>query len=1559
MGVKKQFSLFVLYLFFWQTPSIVAQSQARVEKRADQAFSQQKYAEALPDYRQLLAKDPQNPKLNFCYGVCVFEVVQHFEAAKYFDVAIGLKQIPDPLLYYYRARIYQEQYFFTQAILTYQTYQKLTLDQKAALNVRSHIEECERAQMEIKQFSQLPLLSVASTSNLKFYNVFPFDPEDFSFYEAPEVHRKNNAKHQHVPVYAYKRGMKYRILASYGPKGEQLDLYLQRKDVANNWAEPVLINGGVNGLVSDESFGFYDATTKTLYFTSTANSIGASDLYMASYDLNANIASNIERMPYPYSSPVDDLFYVTDPAQQRAYFATTRQAKVGQYEIYTLELDQPVQLCFVFSGHFYNDLEPLSKTVSLRFKSLNSQEAFGPYVSDSDGNYTVALPSSGDFELEISVSGASKVYTTRFGIPKLAPGKGLQQVLRYGTDDYGQEKWQVLNQIFESEPTEQLASLAKLQLDVAKGNLLQTSTQLSSSASTQTNLAASWGIATQDTATFVSILTDSLLAAEVSLENQVRLMDLLRHDFEKQLNARESLLAELSTLLLNSDSQDQKLEVLNTLNEVEDKLGFIKRWIAINQAANIPDLILLDTLQQLNESNQLLLHMGDTLLLLERWQERQVAIQQYLQIAAFDGASAIAAAQLEQQLRLEQIIKEEATNKEQQRQLTQQINKLQADQALLSKKEQAQTKLEMEALQVNLADVSAHAEQLRILRESQAKEVEIYDQDQLKALYLKESENQSLPKVDFQVTYDELLAQYAQQGALSEQLKADVHSNTMENGNLSSTVQSSTKEQTIPETTIPEPSIEEPIIQETTNLEPSIEEASIQETTIPEPSIEEASIPETTVPETSIEEASIPETTIPEPSIEEASIQETTILEPSIEEASIQETAVPEPSIEELTIQETTILEPSIEELTTQETTILKPSIEEASIPETTILEPSIEELTIQETTIPEPSIEEASIPETTNPEPSIEEASIPETTIPKPSIVEAFIQETTNLESSISAPETSYPKNEKIKPEHTNLTQQVNEFTQQFEALSNLNDLDINQLPVLERVGLSNEELDTLALALTLPSFKNNAPQVLANNMLTTEAEIQGYINYLAERRAFEQTKEELLQNQIAIRALEENYEPQAQQKLLDLLVSQTALLAQLSNQKQNLLQVENQAQLEALMLDNYKPEVTTLASMGQTALGQVSSKPTTTFQRQQIPTNLAPLPVGLPCPEGLVFRVQVGAFRKPVPAARFREFTPVDGQVLANGLTVYMAGYFQSSTEALQQQKLIRSLGYTDAFVVAYQNCTRLSLAQGRALEKQVVTATTNMTTQSSHFAGPGQGLYYSVQVGVYNRPLTSEAQLGLNELIEARTAKGQYRYASGKFTNIQEAKIRQQQAVGKGITDAFIVAYYDGKRIDLAQAKLLSQSGIQFETFQTVQPQQVFTAQLQQQIQTLQIPEMKKVILPDPISRYEIRCSDCPSELSRYNRVGIFIYDDQKELIISAVQKESQWDLVQQMYLKEMRKRNASLKGATQTLLLEQRNLDGAFMDWILRQHNGYELFKDEQGQLQLRYILPLQE
>jgi hypothetical protein len=234
--------------------------------------------------------------------------------------------------------------------------------------------------------------------------------------------------------------------------------------------------------------------------------------------------------------------------------------------------------------------------------------------------------------------------------------------------------------------------------------------------------------------------------------------------------------------------------------------------------------------------------------------------------------------------------------------------------------------------------------------------------------------------------------------------------------------------------------------------------------------------------------------------------------------------------------------------------------------------------------------------------------------------------------------------------------------------------------------------------------------------------------------------------------------------------------------------------------------------------------------------------IPVGVKAPTGLVYRVQVGAFAKPIPEALFKEFSPVTGEKLDNGITRYLAGYFGNRQKVLDAQQDIRALGYKDAFVVAYCDGKRISMAEARQLEEQglckpmrqdsiVMEVIQNTIAQlpadtiakykaepkvSDYNKAPGavtaiaieeiKGLFYTVQVGVYNRPATKEQLHDINPLVTRRLENGQIRYSTGTFRSVDEARPKKAEAVEKGVSDAFITAYFNGERISLQEAKNL---------------------------------------------------------------------------------------------------------------------------------------------------------
>ncbi|MDA8669637.1 hypothetical protein N9L60_01645 [Flavobacteriales bacterium] len=218
-------------------------------------------------------------------------------------------------------------------------------------------------------------------------------------------------------------------------------------------------------------------------------------------------------------------------------------------------------------------------------------------------------------------------------------------------------------------------------------------------------------------------------------------------------------------------------------------------------------------------------------------------------------------------------------------------------------------------------------------------------------------------------------------------------------------------------------------------------------------------------------------------------------------------------------------------------------------------------------------------------------------------------------------------------------------------------------------------------------------------------------------------------------------------------------------------------------------------------------------------------PIPLNPKIPKGLIFKVQVGAFRNPIPQDLFQGFAPISAEKIRDDITRYRVGYFKTYQDANQAKNQIRGLSssYRDAFVVAINNGERIKLSEARAiLSNQPVAilpptspSSTNslsnlrteiaqdLTLASVKTIDQTTGIFYSVQIGAFSKPLLKENALNISPLVVSRV-NNLYKYSTGEFNTIELAARRKAELIDDGIlTDAFIIAYNNGRSISLQQA------------------------------------------------------------------------------------------------------------------------------------------------------------
>lgn len=234
-------------------------------------------------------------------------------------------------------------------------------------------------------------------------------------------------------------------------------------------------------------------------------------------------------------------------------------------------------------------------------------------------------------------------------------------------------------------------------------------------------------------------------------------------------------------------------------------------------------------------------------------------------------------------------------------------------------------------------------------------------------------------------------------------------------------------------------------------------------------------------------------------------------------------------------------------------------------------------------------------------------------------------------------------------------------------------------------------------------------------------------------------------------------------------------------------------------------------------------------------------PIPLDEKIPDGLVFKVQIGAFKNALPNNTFKGLSPVIAQTTPNGYIRYMAGNFEKYESANAVKNDLKNLGYSDAFVVAYYNGKRINLNEGVAKAQdsgQKVDLASSANTSAGITAGSNvprnaapvvanptatagtdsqpaditnelekmNGLLYTVQIGVYSKQVTKSQLSDLRPIYTEKLPSGLYRYTAGIYNQSSKLLEDKRKVVDLGVKDAFVSAYYNAKRIPFAEGQKL---------------------------------------------------------------------------------------------------------------------------------------------------------
>jgi tetratricopeptide (TPR) repeat protein len=188
-------------------------------------------------------------------------------------------------------------------------------------------------------------------------------------------------------------------------------------------------------------------------------------------------------------------------------------------------------------------------------------------------------------------------------------------------------------------------------------------------------------------------------------------------------------------------------------------------------------------------------------------------------------------------------------------------------------------------------------------------------------------------------------------------------------------------------------------------------------------------------------------------------------------------------------------------------------------------------------------------------------------------------------------------------------------------------------------------------------------------------------------------------------------------------------------------------------------------------------------------------PIPIDEALPQGVLYRIQLGAYSNPVSIQSFKGMTPISGEKVSGGkITKYYVGKFFSLSNAEKALPSVKGLGFKDAFIVAWHNGRSVALSRAQSLEKHEQT---NPPSETRIEIQPENSeLVYVISLGSFKGRLPDDVSQTVRtlapgkDIIRKPDSQGGFIYSVGNFKSLTEVNRVKDNLIGSGIGGAKVV-------------------------------------------------------------------------------------------------------------------------------------------------------------------------